>query len=114
MTSTPITPAMTSEEWADFIARPIVRNGAISRAADCCEPFADSPDRHDDASFRHACAALCLYNQPFGFTREMVKALPTLLPTNADSYFEMLPTQQDVDLAWAVVDRIEALLPPQL
>lgn len=124
MTDSPIPPAMTKDEWA---VKSCVRSyGPDDRIMEIehvvqsgIGDFIAIRDRyvHEgvglEVNARHAAAALCLYNQPFGFTREMVKALSTLLPQDADGYFEQLPDQRDVDLAWAAIEHIIALLPPE-
>ena len=51
---------------------------------------------------RHGAAALCLHEQPFGFTRKDVKTLRA-----AD------PAFGDCGILHAIADRIEALLPPE-
>jgi hypothetical protein len=54
---------------------------------------------------RHALAALCLRDQPFGFERRDVEALKRELEYN--------PQIREVATLQSLVDRIEALLPPE-
>lgn len=108
-----IKPALTAEQWAEVVAAP---RGVVvpmlfpdgSRDID----FADIPSHS-----RHFLAALCLHGQPFGFTREMVKALEAVLQY-AEQYAQedwKYPNKEsgDIALARATLDRIAALLPPE-
>lgn len=64
-----------------------------------------------DSSGRHALAALCLHDQPFGFTREDVELLRDTKCSDVlhlGYAYEEEPEAHLNDLA----DRIEALLPP--
>lgn len=95
-------PALTKEEWAFlesgkvFIAVGTREVNILIDGGTCAVPIADP----------HATAALCLHNQEFGFTREMVEALGEALSSS----------ECDVDvgcLANEAVVRIAALLPPE-
>ena len=83
MPPTPIPPALSKEQWAAFVAG---------------DEFAVG--RGD----KHAEAALCLYNQPFGFTQEDVE----LLTRHGDQTLD----DQDLLRAASLRDRIASLLPP--
>lgn len=53
---------------------------------------------------RHALAAFCLYGQPFGFTREDVRAVRLAVASGRVPFMEQLES---------LAARIEALLPPE-
>jgi hypothetical protein len=94
-------PAMTRQEWRRVLmgAPPApLRN--IRRSVHT---------RH--GNWEYAQAALYLYNQEFGFTREDVDELRFLA---ADCYSNSLPTDNTscCELIDNLADRIEALLPP--
>lgn len=57
---------------------------------------------------RHALAALALYQQPYGFTREDVEQLRQLAIRDSRTY--CLPEDH---FGWRIADRIAALLPPE-
>jgi len=89
-------PALTKEEWKTFLryckrADAGKREGGWQKIGFMAPFFPHEP---------HKLAALCLHNQPFGFTREDVKLLRA---------FANLCTSDFRNLA----DRIEALLPPE-
>lgn len=71
----PIPPALTSEIWNDLLEHGI-RMTTIESAAEGMDltRTLEEPER-DEVARRHACAALCLYDQPFGFTHEDVEVL---------------------------------------
>ena len=60
------------------------------------------------ASVGHALAALCLHEQPFGFTREDVELLQSLDHSYLASYIDYKE-----DGYANLASRIEALLPPE-
>lgn len=84
MSNPPIPPALPEEEWKAW-KRPLLVGHSY-----------------------HSCAALCLYDQPFGFTQEMVDFLRSfdnfLVSPRVGS-----PTAVMFD---AIADHIAALLPP--
>ena len=105
--------AMTKEEWAaketpgngDWQDK---RDGTVARLEyDPSELYV-----WVESGFRvalgshHAVAALCLHEQPFGFTREMLR-----LASNAGVHD--LANQDEIDATEAIFERIEALLPPE-
>lgn len=91
-----IEPALTAEEWAEMLRRP-------SRVANGIEESAQTGDFH-------GAAALALYGQPFGFTREDMEMLEQI----QDFVYVASVTRPELR-AWAkgMADRIEALLPPE-
>lgn len=105
-----VTPALTVEEWRWS------KDAAVTL-------IVEHPNSHETMG-RHAAAALCLHDQPFGFTREDValvrgaaSLLPEILkitrhlPTEA---MAMLPQAvRDTDTLTSLADRIEALLSPE-
>lgn len=94
-----ISPALTPEEWAKGGRG--WRHGAVINAED-----------------RHAVAAVCLYGQPFGFTRADVAFLQSLAAWHhKQTYGKAAGWRQSV-LSEVVelrnlADRIAALLPPE-
>ncbi len=105
-----IKPAMTAEEWE----RVEVTDTSIGlRVPDDYE----LPEDVDKAfelfvtrgTHEHRTAALCLYEQPFGFTREDVDLLRTVV--REASHREVGSDEKDA--MHDIADRIEALLPPQ-
>ncbi len=113
MATDPITPALTADEWKAMHFR-------MGRRC-ACTVYADSDggqvtitangqlgqtfDHGDEVQRPHALAALCLYQQPFGFTREMVTALRNAHP--------IAYSHEEMSLILDAADRIEALLPPE-
>lgn len=103
MEKTKIEPALDAEEWSQVLAN---------------EDFEDDGDRqnridmeltvHADFHRHHAAAALALYGQPFGFTREDVKMLRGIAFFLADHHY-----RPGGAAAANIADRIEALLPPE-
>lgn len=95
-------PALSAEEWAKANGRGIL-DMAMDSGDVAWEIVNDFP--HSCAgNSRHALAALCLHGQPFGFTREDVRAL-WCIATNEDGPID----------TWleSLIARIEALLPPE-
>ena len=112
-----VKPALTAEEWEEgrmgddralVVTDTQARwdfNLALRNGGEAIVTYAD--DFYYGSAFqgeeRHGLAALCLHNQPFGFTREDVEMLlePSLSPEGQ--------MEEREDLA----RRIEALLPPE-
>lgn len=96
-----ISPALTPEEWAG------VQTGTVG--------IVGTPN----AQANHQLAALCLYGQPFGFTREDVRALQfegnDLLAWagDAETDEERQRMNRHGFQLLNVADRIAALLPPE-
>lgn len=80
-----IKPALTAEQWSKKLAGNTEPLGAITE---------------------HGVAALCLYGQPFGFTREDVHVLGLVVGAAKEADSEYGQVLQ------SLADRIEALLPP--
>jgi len=99
-------PALTKEEWEEKEThRQDGYAGArlVEKEDESCVETGYRDFYYGDAYVgqeRHGLAALCLHNQPFGFTREDVKLLRA---------FANLCTSDFRNLA----DRISALLPPE-
>jgi len=111
---TDMKPAITAEEWED--AQGYWLQGAFSAG------FRDrgrlqislptSEDRDDlDPDDRHQLAALALYGQPFGFTREDVAAIREARGP-LDGRCSHFGADEQFDYG-SLADRIEALLPPK-
>lgn len=96
-----IQPALTAEEWrCGFAERP-------NRTVELGVLVTDHTDYTisvQDERTLHALAALCLYGQPFGFTREDLKALMWAIDDSGDLLAAKLRS---------LADRIAALLPPE-
>ena len=99
--SEPIKPALTPEEWADP-EHNVRRDGFwLYEPGQMCLVVGADKKGVSIEELRHAVAALTLYGQPFGFTREHV----TILRTCALEFSEY--GLHDI------ADRIAALLPPE-
>lgn len=130
-----IKPALTPEEWASLSVHPgacdtvhiegdhlsVYSSSPIASFDD--DPTASINDTYsaDDTltpeykffgEDRHSLAALALYNQPFGFTRETLLILAKGIPPY-DGYYETEWTAEELDKANAELDKIKALLPPE-
>jgi hypothetical protein len=90
-----IEPALTPEEWAEWQAHP---DSALRLSCAASEASLDLDT--------HGLAALCLYQQPFGFTREDVEILTRC--ADSDGTYE-----EDVEPLRDLTARIAALLPPE-
>lgn len=91
-------PALTAEEW-----RKALRGGDIGWNAE--QDIVVESVRRLASNLRPAVAALALYGQTFGFTREDVTQLRFLAATDGWEAFR--------EFAIGLADRIEALLPPE-
>ena len=107
-----IKPALTADEWEEIEAR----RGDVVASEDGrfvrVESFGESVllDAEDDQ--RHALAALCLYQQPFGFTREDVQLLKERFAN--DHFFNLTPAETALSTRWrSLAARLAALLPPE-
>ena len=115
--------ALTTEEWGrkhhkiqcyDSWDEDIVKAGVGEIAAGGGYLHLTSHQHGAFADFtagadRHALAALCLHDQPFGFTREYVDTLRKVI--REASVYEVGDDEKD-DMR-SIADRIEALLPPE-
>jgi hypothetical protein len=118
--SEPIQPALTAEEWAELGPAPKLTcnwDESIAAFPGGSTDRAYGMDVHDN---RHAIAALALNGQKFGFTREMLRAIKTLLANHiaedrgrdGDTWYSD-ELEKLVALGQDTVGRIEALLPPE-
>lgn len=99
--------ALTPEEWARWSE--LEADNELIDEESGHSPFVQM--WNVEGPNEHACAALLLHGQPFGFTREDVR----LLRATAEEFFE---TADIYGCAGApelrlLADRIEALLPPE-
>lgn len=94
---TDIKPALTAEEWRTFLRNPAETEDLVAKLRD--EVMADSP---------HGAAALCLHNQPFGFTRGDVHALH-----GGAAMADEGGTPGIADDLRDLAELIDALLPPE-
>ena len=115
-----IKPALTPEEWAVrkrpqyYQEQPCIRlssDGKELRLSEDVVRDGEVVDESpwlvvDDAASRHALAALALHGQPFGFTREDVKALNGLIAYLHIHHFDV------ADIA-SITARVAALLPAE-
>lgn len=103
-------PALTAEEWAgDGAARYEMRGIAIVDDGGATTVDMGTSALSFVGKERHALAALALYRQPFGFTREDVKWLDAVIRTNQTSYQYVASRDPAVSLR----GRVEDLLPPE-
>ena len=103
-----IEPALTPEEWA---------SGFTLRRVDW-EFYASGKVGLAHPETRHAIAALCLYGQSFGFTREdvvEVMSAASLYRSHCLEHYGEIPADRAPGLTRmeSLADRIEALLPPE-
>ena len=114
MTPEPITPALTAAEWAEEVP-----DNLDERIRWACHEAG-----YNDSVSRHALAALALYSQPYGFTREDVELLQkTVYPLYAlsgsvsgDAIIVVESNESRAVREAALLNltsRIEALLPPE-
>jgi len=110
-------PALTAEQWEPLLR--VARNGSLDsrirvldRGRVVTAVWQDGDPTNIEvcqSNDPHALAALCLYNQPFGFWPE----LPKTLRIAAEKLRELTDSPNhwgDLDIA---ADRIAALLPPE-
>jgi hypothetical protein len=104
VTDTKIKPALSPEQWKkekDYAGLPyVLERAAYQVAGRTYETWDES---------LHALAALCLYGQPFGFSREDVKLLRESWPKGVYISTPHSPHER----LCALADRMEALLPPE-
>lgn len=91
--SEPIKPALSPEGWAVFINYAPKGQHGVTGGAQNCGALGQT---------RYELAAMALYGQPFGFTREDVVLLHNSIPS--------LGKHEELG---NLADRIEALLPPE-
>ena len=107
-----IKPALTPEEWPEVPERRVwVRT--IGHGGDEITPIVEGGVVNGYAvatHARHALAARCLHGQPFGFTREDVDALRTMV----SAYRKRFGDAELIDRLASLAARIEALLPPEV
>jgi hypothetical protein len=120
-----VQPALTPEEWkAPNVIRGSTRAGLSKGQREQQELIIDNPSRpgsvsfHSDPQERHALAALALYGQTFGFTREDVEMLREEADDVVKEAFEagerVAASRNPRALSiLALADRISALLPPE-
>lgn len=124
----PINPALSVDQWADVSSGNTVHLGEMGHPDVYVESrdgltisggYAGDSVDVPDGRCRHALAAIALYGQKFGFTREMVNALRVVVRgwggcddksgTGENEYVgeELYP------LLEAAIENLEALLPPE-
>ncbi len=111
-------PALTAEEWAD--KRHYAESGTGEMVVNMGKWDGTPYMRHSrlpgpsGSPDRHAAAALCLHNQPFGFTREDVELLQEAVIMER-GFCDGLPWSNDrkTEMLVDVADRIGALLLPE-
>lgn len=107
--------ALTPEEWAQKLVKRDEVWAELSTEGDVEVyrwPSADWNPRADaPPALRHALAALCLYGQPFGFTREDVEGL-SRRAENEEDVSHMMGGRGASSLR-SLATRIAALLPPE-
>ena len=122
-----ITPALSPEEWAARRPTPHEETPQDGAAAEwiigpalnevngvVMEYVEEGCFRHMDLEPRHAIAALCLYGQPFGFTREDLWAIAhSEAPYFSDKNGGDARHLEAGRAIERVMAKIEALLPPE-
>lgn len=136
--TTEIRPALTPEQWRDEhwygASTPLSVEGWVGnyperlsiylmdegRCCECPDPCPCPTDAGHELTpgERHATAALCLYGQPFGFTREDVEALShfgtaSLAVAEPHPRDPTRPFWERAKRIDSIAARIEALLPPE-
>lgn len=121
-------PALTKEEWGEgrYEGLPGINCLPDSDGEDTLsarlmgdDRLYISPNSYDGyanlgAVDRHRVAALCLYKQEFGFTREHVELLDRFSEgVPGGGMFDMLMDGKDAELFASLRDLIKALLPPE-
>ncbi len=100
--SGPVKPALTAEEWVGYRGRSLIVHGGVYSV---------------EQETAHRNAAVCLKDQPFGFTRERLAAHEEVIAWAEAFYRRHFPQSEEAGgkLADAKADlaRIEALLPPE-
>lgn len=116
-----IKPALTPEEWAAGEAQRGNYGVRLYRHDGFEAVHIEDPDEVAGCTtMRHAAAALCLYQQPFGFTQEDVEAIKLLSSYAPRVCWQDGAKVSDEDRALAnahqtaqsLADRIASLLPP--
>jgi hypothetical protein len=101
VTARTFAPALAPEGWADALEHPREVDMVVGWATSEAQGFTYRGDH------RHGLSALCLYGQPYGFTRADLDALRSVCRQNPDNLPGYgLPL---VELA----SKIAALLPPE-
>jgi len=105
-------PALTAKEWVDGhdigYGMNLYPDGP---EAVTIEGLPNGASLSIRAEHLHALAAFCLHGQPFGFTREDVNALRSVLDLHRESWVNGVYGVDDI--CKHLADRIEALLPPE-
>lgn len=112
-----IEPALTAEEWGhpehrverngDWIYEPPILTCPVVGSLNSGVALGD---------IRHAAAALCLYGQPFGFTREDIKVIRDAardLTTGIEDASQVRFAERHAAELNEIADRLESLLPPE-
>lgn len=104
--SATIAPALPPDVWERILAAPpeITIESSTQGESDVSVIPVTRPHQ------RHAMAAIALYGQPFGFTREDVRFLREDAETHR---MEPEDWHADVPILLSLAARIEALLPPE-
>jgi hypothetical protein len=114
-----IGPALTPEEWADTAFRKPGPGGYLCIASGSFVVFECYDPPMLEGQKRHALAALCLYQQPFGFTHEDIALLRKLNEANdyaqGDRFgvLDVEITPDETARLQSLASRIASLLPPK-
>lgn len=110
-----IKPALSKEEWDDALKQwetgPVQMDELLGLTAHA----------QSTRSQQHGAAALALYGQPFGFTREDIKALRVAAEAADQDAYYFADLAPEGDGVWegaasiyrSLANRIESLLPPE-
>lgn len=107
------TPALTWEEWraSAYLSGGIVANWQMAESDREWLILETDDEERLSRPQRHALAALCLYQQPFGFTQDDVRLLKDFAAAHRE-----WPNEKQIDFASkleSIATRIANLLPPK-
>lgn len=95
--------ALTAEEWTELEVEDALVSIFVDHATGTLHVYPSQHTNEDcEVSNRHALAALCLHDQPFGFTSYDVVMLR-----------QVACCPHHKEACESIADRIEALLPPE-
>lgn len=114
-----IQPALSSDEWKELKADRRKPNGPYEHAVYIGQygVCINDEEEYEGAcvreSARHALAALCLHQQPYGFTQAMVDILRERACLGKEVMSAVSCPEEVTCIFCQIADRIEALLPPK-
>jgi hypothetical protein len=112
-----VKPALTEREWSTLGFRRVVdeENNDLQAAkiedGNVYREHDENVDEWQRLEHPHAMAALCLYGQSFGFTREDIELLNEV-SESANSVYPLELDEAQTEHLRSLINRIAALLPP--